>query len=433
MAFQDRAWNNNPFGDDEDEILEVGTVRSERTTDEKDNNYDYYNEADISSHNHRKLRQKKSKKKKKKRISDEESSQADSLLSEILSEDEMDGAREIDRMGTLKEADDEVVEGDFDDDDYDNDSMQVVASTTRDREENAVSTRFGVSARYGVSARLSGRRSDNSQAATDESSMCVQGYQRDDDSSIEDGLNPFDGMKALLKKDKSSNPFSDEENDDEDDEVASDADGDFTNNVCDEEDNEVLQEAKHCDESEDDDEDIVESSKRLLRMADQRIQYQQHSDEVHDLKATILEMESKAEAMAEQLRRAMDTKCDLVLAQNEMERCHEQNLIAKDDEIKDMRKYVQELLDAQARSELNFMNEISSLARTLELVNAKHEKEIKEKDAQIAELEYKMHSMKTGSIRPHSCHEAFTNPFADVENRSVESNASIKKRVLNII
>eukprot|EP00529_Nitzschia_sp_RCC80_P018656 CAMPEP_0113498776 /NCGR_PEP_ID=MMETSP0014_2-20120614/31369_1 /TAXON_ID=2857 /ORGANISM="Nitzschia sp." /LENGTH=506 /DNA_ID=CAMNT_0000392855 /DNA_START=92 /DNA_END=1612 /DNA_ORIENTATION=+ /assembly_acc=CAM_ASM_000159 len=477
-----KAWEyqegwNNPFSgstDDEDidvdaddnaGILEVGTVRSERTGPSliEDEDEDLYNADADDSHQGRKSRKKRSKKKKrKKHISEEESSQADSLLSEILDVTEMDDSEgNVDQMKTLEEGDDEDID-DADADD-DNDSMQVVASTTREKKEHGVSARYG--SRYTEKNNKIVDSSDDegeeeeeeeegnddvdAAAADDGSSMRVQGYQRDDASTIDDGYNPFDGMNALLKTEKSrsgddslpdepssllpppsgaskSNPFADDE-DDEDDEVASDADEDFMAGLSTEadDDEESVGESEAANataESYDDDEDIVESSKRLLRMADQRIQYQQHSDEVHDLKATIIEMESKAEAMAEQLRRATETKCDLVLAQNEMEKCREQDMLAKEDEIRDMRKYIQELLDAQARSELNFMNEISSLARKLDLISTKHKKEIDDKDAQIAELEQKLQSMKTGSVRHDSSREAFKSRFADVENRSVESN-----------
>ena len=383
-----KAWEyqegwNNPFSgstDDEDldvvdinaddnaGILEVGTVRSERTGPsliEDDGDQDIYNADADDSHQDRKSRKKRSKKKKrKKHISEEESSQADSLLSEILDVTEFDDSEgNVDQMKTLEEADDEDI-------DDDNDSMQVVASTTREKKEYGVSARY--SNRYTQKNNKIVDSSDDEEeeeegnddivdASDDGSSMQVQGYQRDDASTIDDGYNPFDGMNALLKTDKSpsgddadepssllpplsgaskSNPFAD----DEDDEVASDADEEFmaglSTDAEDDEDSVGESEAANATaESYDDDEDIVESSKRLLRMADQRIQYQQHSDEVHDLKATIIEMESKAEAMAEQLRRATETKCDLVLAQNEMEKCREQDMLAKEDEIRDMRKY----------------------------------------------------------------------------------------------
>jgi hypothetical protein len=477
-----KAWEyqegwNNPFGDDgetfndgvnpcdgEDEVLEVGTVRGERTSADIDD--DYGVDVVVDQIKDRKHRKKRGKKKKKKRISDEESSQADSLLSEILSEGETEDM-EIDRMMTLEEEADDENENEDDgcDDDYDNDSMQVVASTTRENKG------YGSSVRYN---RFGGPQSAHGTLAVENQlsprSRYAQRQNKIVDSSDEeedgDGYNPFDGMNALLKTEKSTNPFGDDSEDedngsessslvppqavaasqktmvktktntqnpfdDEDEEVDSEDDGNFMNGFSsdeEEEDNEEeSNEAKATQES-DDEEDIVESSKRLLRMADQRIQYQQHSDEVHDLKATVQDMESKAEAMAEQLRRAVETKCDLVLAQNEMERCHEQDLIAKDDEIMDMRKYIQELLDAQAKSELNFMNEISSLARKLELVDAKHNKEIEEKDAQISELEQKIKSMKTGSVRNNPSREAFKSRFADVENRSVGSNSNTSSK-----
>eukprot|EP00934_Nitzschia_sp_Nitz4_P005648 Nitzschia sp. Nitz4//scaffold139_size61406//42766//43917//NITZ4_006463-RA/size61406-processed-gene-0.70-mRNA-1//1//CDS//3329535861//5638//frame0 len=166
------------------------------------------------------------------------------------------------------------------------------------------------------------------------------------------------------------------------------------------------------------DEDVVESSKRLLRMADQRLQYQQKSDETKKLKETITVMKRQAEAMSEQLRRAVETKCDLVLAQTEMERCHEQNLIAKDDEIRDMKLYAQELLDAQAQNDLKFMNEISVISRKLEAAQSKHKHEIDAKDFKIAQLEAKVKQLQMESGRPESVHGAFRSRFIDAANTS---------------
>lgn len=164
-------------------------------------------------------------------------------------------------------------------------------------------------------------------------------------------------------------------------------------------------------QEEDDEEDIVESSKRLLRCVDQRIQYQQQTDEVHSMKAEVKQMRVQAEAMAEQLRRAVETKCDLVLAQNEMERNHEQFQIAKDNELHDLRLYIQEILEQQALSEVDFMNEIASLAKTLQTDKKKHAKEVEGKEAKISKLETKIESMKVASVRgvsPESFRERFT-------------------------
>lgn len=168
------------------------------------------------------------------------------------------------------------------------------------------------------------------------------------------------------------------------------------------------EEEEEDEEEEDEEEDIVESSKRLLRMADERIQYQQHNDEVKKLRETINAMKYQAEAMSEQLRRAVETKCDLVLAQTEMERCHEQDLIAKDDEIRDMKLYSQELMESQAKNELNFMNEISLLSKRLQDLADKHKAEIAEKDAIILQLGAKLKSMHSGTASEKESASAHT-------------------------
>ena len=173
------------------------------------------------------------------------------------------------------------------------------------------------------------------------------------------------------------------------------------------------------DEGEESDEDIVESSKRLLRMADKRLQYQQHNDEIKQLKAQIATMKSQAEAMSEQRRRAIETKCDLVLAQTEMERCHEQELICRDDEMKDMKKYVQEIVEKGAMNEVNFMNEISSLSKAIHDLKEKHRDELREKDYMIAQLEMKMNNAKTQSARGSS-QAAFKSRFLEKIEESSE-------------
>merc|ERR1712176_723397 len=124
-------------------------------------------------------------------------------------------------------------------------------------------------------------------------------------------------------------------------------------------------------------------------------------------------MKTQAEAMAEQLRRAVETKCDLVLAQNEMERRHEQGQIAKDGELKDLRVYIQEILESQAHAELNFMNEISSLAKKLEVTEAKHRKEIDEKDFEISQLESKVESMRISLVQGSPSHKPYQNRYSD--------------------
>mmetsp|Transcript_23594 Transcript_23594/g.65487 ORF Transcript_23594/g.65487 Transcript_23594/m.65487 type:complete len:508 (-) Transcript_23594:302-1825(-) len=234
----------------------------------------------------------------------------------------------------------------------------------------------------------------------------------DDDLSKNPFLDKnFKNNKTIANDDLSKNPFSDENDaavsdesstirpppqsiyreqggtnpfDNVSDEVKSDEDDDAT------------------EETTSDKDDIIESSRRLLRCVDQRIQYQQQNDEVASLKSEIEQMKAQAEAMAEQLRRAVETKCDLVLAQNEMERRHEQEMIGKDGEVRDLRLYIQDILEQQAQSELNFMNEISSLARTVEADKARHKEQLEEKESRIFQLETRVESMRVASVRSSS-------------------------------
>merc|ERR1719162_1746613 len=193
------------------------------------------------------------------------------------------------------------------------------------------------------------------------------------------------------------------------------------------------------EEDDDDDEDIIESSKRLLRCVDQRIHYQEQNDEIRVLKDQAIERKIQAEAMAEQLRRAIETKCDLVLAQNEMERRHEQNQITKDTEVKDLRTYIQDILETQARSELNFMNEISSLARNLDSSVSAHQQELYEKEKVIAELDTLKASMRVNNVVGSSVRDThhssrrgtFRNKFScdGSASSSVSSGRSGKKSI----
>lgn len=271
-------------------------------------------------------------------------------------------------------------------------------------------------------------------------------------SGDESADDPFRGMGALIKKkpiavsspkkEKDTNPFSNTHDDAEGDEDSSVASGDAVETTLAEkegvikitpvskvssQDNDDGDEDESGDDEDDDDseEDIVESSKRLLRKVDERIQYQQHSEEVQTLKATIEQMKHSAEAMAEQLRRAVETKCDLVLAQNEMERRHEQDMIRTQEEQKDTRLYIQDLLDGQARSELNFMNEISVLARRLEVMESKHKKEISEKDYEISQVELKLKALKNiSSASPSlSSKKAFRGRFFESSTKNIDERS----------
>jgi hypothetical protein len=479
-----RVWEysetwNNPFSN-EDQT----TVDDDDDEDDVDNDYLQGNDRRSRStrHNEKKKsssgKKKRSSRRKHKKVSAEESSQADSLLSSILSESELEDVERFMPAVT------EVLE-DEEDEDEDCDSMNVLASvrpvvtkipsssprTRRERpqplsakqvlsfDEEELGRRHRPIPLEDDSMHVhAGNRGDNSSledhgavAGEDDDDVVVSD---DDDTNI---LNPFSGMDDLIKKKPStdsnnkakSNPFDDDDNSEEADSVATDDDNVHIEATLKEEqgvieitplsksmdaagsdEEEEQEEQDDIDEDEEEEEDIVESSKRLLRMCDERIQYQHHNEEVQTLKATVDQMKNQAEAMAEQLRRAVETKCDLVLAQNEMERRHEQVLISKDHELKDMRMYIQEILDMQAKSELNFMNEISSLARKLEIVEEKRLKESKEKDNMIAQLESKVMDLQTGSVRGNSSRRSFRGRFTD-SSSSIGSHSTTSKQSLS--
>jgi hypothetical protein len=70
----------------------------------------------------------------------------------------------------------------------------------------------------------------------------------------------------------------------------------------------------------------------LLERAHDRIALQGLQDEIQSLKAVIAKKNMEVEHISGQLRRAISTKCDLVLAHTELEKHHEYNLHMKEQE-----------------------------------------------------------------------------------------------------
>ena len=382
-----------------------------------------------SSKKKSKRNKKKRNRRRRKKVSDEESSIADSMLSSILSEsDDDDGRRTF--LTTLTEDKEPgsvtVVDGNYGvgvgvgvgNNGYLMGKKPSSSSSNQyhyfDSNTNSISNACSTTNPF-VDEDHDGknhRNTINSNPFADDDDMSNmdaappvsssnpfddEDRDHEDDDEIDNTYDQLGkrtyNVVVTTKPAPNTNPFDDEEHDDVDtdeDEFMSFEDGD-----ADEE--EAVNE--ESEEEDDDDEDIIESSKRLLRCVDQRIQYQQQNDEVQSLKATIQQMKVQAEGMAVQLRRAVETKCDLVLSQNEMERRHEQGQIVKDNEMKGLRLHIQDILETQSSSELNFMNEISFLAKKLEVEQTKYRRDIVKKDYQITELEMRIEVMRVGSVR----------------------------------
>jgi hypothetical protein len=144
---------------------------------------------------------------------------------------------------------------------------------------------------------------------------------------------------------------------------------------------------------------LADSAKSLLKKAGERLEYQQRSDEIRNLRSDIETMKQQGEAMSEQLRRSMDTKNDLVIAQQELERYHEKCLSTKDIELNHLKAFVRRLTDKQAENELGFMNEISSLSKEISSLTVAQNTELAEKDHSIDQLEKQVKSLGAALVR----------------------------------
>lgn len=140
-----------------------------------------------------------------------------------------------------------------------------------------------------------------------------------------------------------------------------------------------------------------EGTNDLLERAHDRIHFQSMTDKVKDLEDTIRQKDEDIERLTGQLRRAVTTKCDLVISHTELERHHEHSIKIKENDLKDMVRTNFDLLEVKADTEREFMNEILKLTRQLKDQEEKHRQELDdwermhrnemlEKDYQIAQL-----------------------------------------------
>lgn len=167
--------------------------------------------------------------------------------------------------------------------------------------------------------------------------------------------------------------------------------------------------------------DFEDSAKSLLKKAGERLEYQQRSDEIRILKGELQLMRRQAEDMSEQLRRSIDTKNDLVIAQQEIESYHESILRTKDTELDHHKAASRRLADKHAEAEVGFMNEISSLSKHLSSMERAHRSEIAEKDQKIDQLETHVRSLRAVLVRGKEivyswAWQSFSKPLFSIEN-----------------
>lgn len=143
----------------------------------------------------------------------------------------------------------------------------------------------------------------------------------------------------------------------------------------------------------------------LLERAHDRLHLQQLQDEVVELKRVIERKNAELESLSGQLRRAVATKCDLVLAHTELERHHEFNLRRKDHGLSQLKKENLNLLESQSEMEKELLNEIIKVTEQLKETEQKHREELAdldrrhrnettEKDFQIAKLKEEIRRLR---------------------------------------
>jgi hypothetical protein len=151
-----------------------------------------------------------------------------------------------------------------------------------------------------------------------------------------------------------------------------------------------------------------EKTSDILEKAHDRIALQKVKEEMKDLEQSVERKNEEIEMLSGQLRRAVATKCDLVLSHTELERHHEVSLKSKDNDMVMLQKANYTLLEIRAEVEQEFMNELAGLAETMKEETIKHRQEMDdwermhrnemlEKDYQLAQLTEQLRAFKATS------------------------------------
>jgi len=153
---------------------------------------------------------------------------------------------------------------------------------------------------------------------------------------------------------------------------------------------------------------VSEDAAALLERAHDRIARQKLQEEVQTLKEVIERKNAELENLAGQLRRAVETKCDLVVAHNELAKHHEQMIQKKNDNLMRMKEANKCLLEGHAATEKKMLNELIRSNDRFAALQKKHDDELDdwerlhrnemlEKDYQIAKLTEELRSKKLGT------------------------------------
>lgn len=170
--------------------------------------------------------------------------------------------------------------------------------------------------------------------------------------------------------------------------------------------------------------DCSENTSNILEKAHNRLAIQSLKEEVKFLEATVEQKDDEIEQLSGQLRRAVSTKCDLVLSHSELERFHEAALNKRDSDMVLIQQANHNLLEMRANIEKEFMNELGKVTEEMEEEKKKHREEMDdwermhrnemlEKEFKIAQLGEELRKAKAASGQSPSSKEK-KKPFAGI-------------------
>lgn len=160
---------------------------------------------------------------------------------------------------------------------------------------------------------------------------------------------------------------------------------------------------KSCSEGEDE-----EDTSALLQRAQDRVARQELQERVAQLEIELAKKRTDLQKMHGQLRMATATKCDLVVAHNELEQTHESTVAAKNQNLIQMKQANQILLELQAQTDFELLNELIRVTDLFHSLQVKHQEELDdwermhrnemlEKDYEIARL---VEELRQAGLRP---------------------------------
>lgn len=132
----------------------------------------------------------------------------------------------------------------------------------------------------------------------------------------------------------------------------------------------------------------------LLEKVNARMEQQKLMEELKELRSTLERKDHEIEQLTGQLRMAISTKCDLVIAHTELERIHEMDMQEKDAFANQLKRNTLLNLEIRAEMEIEFMNEIDTLSKQVEESERQRTHENMEKDLEIAQLQEKIRRLE---------------------------------------